>query len=1015
MKPGICRLIAVCFALLFYATLNAAPLKYIPISITQPDGKVINCFASGDEFYNWVHDKDGYTILRNPNTGYFVYAIKENGHLMASEYVVGRDDGKRYLLQKNVIDSPEVIMQIRNLHLKKQSQMLQEKISRFGSSPAGDINNIVIFIRFSDEPEFVESILYYNNYFNDPGINSNSVSNYFKTISYGKVSVRSTLFSSDNQNNIISYRDEHTRNYYKPYVQGSNDSGYIGRGELRELELLKNALKSIQAKIPPEMNVDGNDDGFVDNICFIVSGSTTAWNTVLWPHMSYFPLEDGISINGKMVWTYNLQLENYFTTSVLDHELLHSIGLPDLYHYTFDSISPIGPWDIMAETPPTPPHPSIYMKAHYGNWASSIPEIKADGRYYLKPSSLPGGNGYIIRSPNSYKEYFLLEYRKDTDIFERSLPWPGLLLYRICPFYSGNSQATKNGMPDEIYVFRPSGSLTENGEIRNASMSTERNLTSIGDDQNPACFLFDGGRTGIRIYNVGTCGDSIAFDVKFTSSLYNPPVVLSPLPPEKLYSDPSGLDIFKRKTKKNIKWSGFTGSSVKIEYSLDDGMQWKTAVENVPSLQGEFEWTVPDTVSDACRIKISNSAHSSIDARSAMFSIADWDRTGRVTYNRLMSVFAPDSERVFAGGFNALLLYSSDAGNSWETRQIPSSMNIKQVFCRKDTVWLLSSDAGNILLKSTDNGYSWKKIFIPTLYAVQNVVFTEENTGYCTDNSGYIFKSPDGGDTWRKLFFQAGAAPEKIYFYDRNNGYVLASSIYRTADGGESWKKVESVSDGPGKYFMDCCFTDRNNGWISGASTAMISYGIVLKTTDGGNTWKEIILPQLRSVRKIQFVNKMGWALGDYNLIFQTRDGSETWQKTATGAVTGTLFDISARDGKIFTAGDNGIILSSEYSSTDVSSTEDNSGKIMSYNLRQNYPNPFNPSTQIEFSLKISSRVTLTVYNLLGEQINTLLDEYLSAGEHSVTFNGASLPSGFYFYHIQAGEFAETKKMLLLK
>lgn len=90
------------------------------------------------------------------------------------------------------------------------------------------------------------------------------------------------------------------------------------------------------------------------------------------------------------------------------------------------------------------------------------------------------------------------------------------------------------------------------------------------------------------------------------------------------------------------------------------------------------------------------------------------------------------------------------------------------------------------------------------------------------------------------------------------------------------------------------------------------------------------------------------------------------------------------------------------------------------YSLNQNYPNPFNPTTEIAFALKADGNVRLTVFNVLGQQVSTLVDEFMPAGKHTVTWDGRSndgrsAASGIYFYRIQANDFIETKKMTLLK
>ena len=87
----------------------------------------------------------------------------------------------------------------------------------------------------------------------------------------------------------------------------------------------------------------------------------------------------------------------------------------------------------------------------------------------------------------------------------------------------------------------------------------------------------------------------------------------------------------------------------------------------------------------------------------------------------------------------------------------------------------------------------------------------------------------------------------------------------------------------------------------------------------------------------------------------------------------------------------------------------------LAYSLEQNYPNPFNPSTTIKYSIKENGFVKLSVFNLLGEEVTTLVNTEQKAGRYEIEFSASKLSSGVYLYQLQAGEYVLVKKMLLIK
>ena len=124
-----------------------------------------------------------------------------------------------------------------------------------------------------------------------------------------------------------------------------------------------------------------------------------------------------------------------------------------------------------------------------------------------------------------------------------------------------------------------------------------------------------------------------------------------------------------------------------------------------------------------------------------------------------------------------------------------------------------------------------------------------------------------------------------------------------------------------------------------------------------------------------------------------------------------TAGDVDLEFGDVILAGHHGQAIAAEVHPISVKSG------IMpeEFALSQNYPNPFNPETRIAFSLPRDSRVELSIYNVLGQKVATLINTEMSAGQHGVTWMADSVPTGVYFYTITAEEFTATKKMILLK
>ena len=530
MKPNLScgNLLLLAFILGWAVPAPAVLVENSPITLAQPDGQNLFLFLTGDEFHHRVYDKNGFTVLKDPATGFIVYAAKEQGRLIPGPLVAGRDDPAGAKLAPGLDDDPFILQQAR--------EALPYMAGQGAKTPStGNINNIVVFVSFADQTEFPDtsgSLNYYSRTFNDSTGSTNSLRNYFHEVSYKRLTVRSTLYPLSGDTFVVSYQDSLTRNYYCPYDAATNPIGYTGGNNsydraAREHGLLRRAIESIASQVPAGLDIDADDDGYVDNVCFVIRGPTTAWATLLWSHRWSMYYEEAY-INGKQVWDYNFQMQSQFNVGVLCHEMGHSVSYPDLYHYYYGTtLSPTGIWDIMCSTPNPPAHSSSYMKYYYTGWVDSLPEITTAGTYWLKPlADSAGGSCYKIASPNSASEYYVVEYRRKAGIYENSLYGSGLLVYRINSSFAGEGNADYDGSSifDEVYLYRPNGTTSVNGTISTAYFSEGSGRNAINDATNPTGFLHDGTLGGLDIYDIGSAGDSIRFTVGFPTGVGGGPL-----------------------------------------------------------------------------------------------------------------------------------------------------------------------------------------------------------------------------------------------------------------------------------------------------------------------------------------------------------------------------------------------------------------------------------------------------------------------------------------------------------
>jgi photosystem II stability/assembly factor-like uncharacterized protein len=337
---------------------------------------------------------------------------------------------------------------------------------------------------------------------------------------------------------------------------------------------------------------------------------------------------------------------------------------------------------------------------------------------------------------------------------------------------------------------------------------------------------------------------------------------------------------------------------------------------------------------------------------------------------------------------------------------------------------------GIVVYRTTNGGINWLRNVIstnPDDFGIE-IQFVNVNNGWAliynfSSGVATFLRTTDGGNSWAPfngtgIFFFTDPYNGWSFYGSGQNGSDPPFKILKTSDGGDNW--TEQFTDNTPGQLSCFFFSDLNNGWVVGRN------GKILKTNNGGTTWTYVTnagVNPAEDCKTVFFLTPLeGWICSKISDIQQTpylqhtTDGGNTWetQLSPFGDQNGSnaifsIFFIDSQTGWI--TGDLGRIAK-YYGTTDV---EEEINSLNKFSLHQNYPNPFNPSTTIRYQVPDFSFVSLIVYDLLGNKIQTLVNEEKHAGNYEIEFSSVDLPGGVYFYQLNAGSYAETKKMLLLK
>jgi ligand-binding sensor domain-containing protein len=364
---------------------------------------------------------------------------------------------------------------------------------------------------------------------------------------------------------------------------------------------------------------------------------------------------------------------------------------------------------------------------------------------------------------------------------------------------------------------------------------------------------------------------------------------------------------------------------------------------------------------------------------------------------------------IFNGLGRGRIDYSHNNGASFSRVILPYTGSATQA----SIAALLGNSSGVVvaalsegLFTSSDNGSSWTKT---STWANNRALALDQSGNFLAGNSNGVWKSTNDGQTWAQL--PGGGNVYSLFV--TSGGTILAGTfnagINRSSDGGATWTNSGTSLFGAVTIGQ---FVQLPNGTIY-----VHTLGGLFSSTDDGASWTAMsgtpVGVQYRTL--VSAANVL--LLGTQNGLYKSTDEGAAWTFHNQGMLN-TILDYLALapDGRLYGAGGAGVYRTIDPIVTSVGESSDH--LPMAFRLDQNYPNPFNPSTKITFSIPVGTGhapSVLKVYDLLGREVRTLVNDNLQPGSYEVNFNAEGLASGVYFYRLVAGEFVQTRRLILLR
>lgn len=350
---------------------------------------------------------------------------------------------------------------------------------------------------------------------------------------------------------------------------------------------------------------------------------------------------------------------------------------------------------------------------------------------------------------------------------------------------------------------------------------------------------------------------------------------------------------------------------------------------------------------------------------------------------------------------------STNSGVNWF--QVWNGQTINSLSFTDNNTGYAAGDSGKVL-KTIDSGINWTILTTGTIHNLKGISFANSSTGWAVGSSGTIIRTINGGITWQPQTAQFTLDYNGIIMINASMGYVYGGAneeawVY-TANSGLNWLYT---LNNPGNTIQCGSFNP-------GAPSNIVytgSSGRIRKSTNNGLSWSVLTSGTAVKLNTIQFADASTiYIAGDLGTILISTNSGSNWSFQNCNTTNNLKSITLLNPGIGWLVGENGTVLRLgiplNISNAETQLPED-------FELHTNYPNPFNSETKIHFSLPHLSKINLSIYNILGENIITLANGIFNAGNYMITWNAENSATGIYFCKFSYDKRTVTKKMSLIK